>query len=426
MKTNFLNGSLLLLILIQLSNSEVRIAQNVGFGTRALSFGNNYVALSNDLSALYNNPAALGFLPVREVSLSLDGQQIGSTSLFYDNSFDNKLQRFRFSSLGIVNAFPTSRGGFTIAGAFYNPVVFDDISIYEKSFGSDNSVSNTFKTSGGLSYWSGGFGVQIAKGLSAGFSGALVSGKDDFYQDYFKKVDGQIDTTASLSKQSGSYLGYDLRAGLMYSLEGKANAGLRFVFPQRIHLTNNYNDKYYNTKYYMDNYGAESFHGQYDGEMYTSYSGALGFSVNLPFMIVSTEARATLPFSWVFPIGEIPENSQANYTKLGGGVGLEIPVIRTPLLIRLGYSYDELDLHQFAIQYTGDDIDWSDDGVSVDKNRQSFNAGIGIVTQNLTFDLSYGFQTWGIETIDPTIVNSPVLHQDFFQNRVSASFALRY
>lgn len=424
MKNKFLNGSLLLLLLIQLSNSEVRIAQNVGFGTRAFSLGNNYVALSNDLSALYNNPAALGFLPVREFSLSLDGHQIGSTSLFYDNSSINKLQRFRLSSLGIVNAFPTSRGGFTIAGAFYNPVIFDDVSIYEKDFDSNDRVSNTFKTSGGLHYWSGGFGVQIAKGFSAGFSGSLVSGKDDLYQDFFKKIDGQIDTNAFLSNENASYLGYDFRVGMMYSLEGKANAGLRLVFPQRIHFTNNWDDKYYNTAYYNNDV---SYHGQYDGEMYSSYSGAAGFSVNLPFMTISTEARATLPFTWVFPIGEIPENSQANFTKLGGGVGLEVPVVRTPLLIRLGYSYDQLDLHQYVVEYGYDNtIKWSDDGVSVDKDRQSFNAGIGIVSQNLTFNLSYGFQTWGIKTIDPSTGNSPVLHQDFFQHRVSTSFALRY
>lgn len=417
MKTKFFSLLLLILTFIQISNGEVRITQDVGFGTRALSLGNNYVALSNDISALYYNPAALGFLPVREVGLSIDAQQIGSTSTFYDNNFADNLQRIRLSSLGVVNAFPTSRGGFTIAGAYYNPVIFDDISVYDKTFNSNTMVSNTYRTSGGLHFWSGGFGIQIAKGLSAGFSAALVSGSDNVYQDFYKKVEGKIDTNAFLGNYKGSYLGYDLRLGLMYSLEGKASAGLRLVFPHRVNFTDNYDEKYYS-----DNMHSR---GQYDEELYSSYSGAVGFSVNLPFMIISSEARATLPFTWTFPTEIIPENSQAHNTKLGGGVGVEIPIVRTPMLIRLGYSYDELDLHQYVIKVDGA-IDWSDDGVSVDKDRQSFNAGIGFVTQYFTFDITYGFQIWGINTIDVSTANSPVLHQDYFENRASVSFALRY
>ena len=157
----------------------------------------------------------------------------------------------------------------------------------------------------------------------------------------------------------------------------------------------------------------------YDGMLVSSYAEATGFSVTLPFMTISTEARVTFPFTYTLPSEDIPDTNQANYFKVGGGAGLEIPVVTTPLIVRFGYSYDELDLHQYAIKYSGDIYLWDENGIKVDKNRQLISAGIGLVTQNITFDLSYGYQTWGI-------IKHQILHQDYAQHQVSASFALRY
>jgi len=53
------------------AEDNVRFGFENGFGARAFSMANNYVALSNDLSAIYWNPAAMSFSLTREFQVTL-------------------------------------------------------------------------------------------------------------------------------------------------------------------------------------------------------------------------------------------------------------------------------------------------------------------------------------------------------------------
>ncbi|NLW31662.1 MAG: hypothetical protein GXY77_09420 [Fibrobacter sp.] len=394
-------------------NGSIRIAQQSGVGTRAAAMANNYVALSNDLSGLFWNPAGIAFSPVREFQTSLEGTRLNSESKYFGTGQFDDMQRMKISGAGLMIAIPATQGGLTVAGAFQNPIIFDEISSYKGRYlDIDNriiEVEHQLKNSGGLRLWSAGVGLQIAPSLAAGLALSLISGKDDAVDNYMDIIDN--DLYSENNKIEGKYFGYDLRLGMMYRTD-LFGAGIRFCIPQIIKLR-------------------EWNNGDRMGEalMYSSYSGAGGFSFSLPFVTVSVEGRATLPLDYLFPSEPIPSNSQASRFKKGGGIGLEFPMIVVPVLLRLGYSYDDLDLYQYVIRYEDENgsrfFDWHDNygyvdqGIEVDKNRQQLTAGLGFFNSSASFDISYGYQFW-------SIITRKNLKQDYNTHRVSTSLAIRF
>src|SRR5690554_1884853 len=397
--------------------ASMRISQQSGVGTRAAAMANNYVALSNDLSGLFWNPAGMAFSPVREFQTSLEGSRLNSESKFFGTGRFDDMQRLKISGAGLMMAIPATQGGLTVAGAFQYPIIFDDISSYNGSYLDVSNrkieVEHQLKNSGGLRLWSAGFGLQIAPSLAAGLALSLISGKDDAVDNYMDIIDN--DLYSHKIKIEGKYFGYDLRLGMMYRTD-LFGAGIRLCIPQIIKLR-------------------EWENGDRIGEalMYSSYSGAGGFSFSLPFVTVSVEGRATLPMDYLFPSEPIPSNSQASRFKKGGGIGLEFPMIVAPVLLRLGYSYDDLDLYKYVIRYEDQGsryFDWYgyglehvpanvDQGIEVDKNRQQLTAGLGFFNSSASFDISYGYQFW-------SIITRKNLKQDYNMHRVSTSLAIRF
>jgi len=83
-----------------------------------------------------------------------------------------------------------------------------------------------------------------------------------------------------------------------------------------------------------------------------------------------------------------------------------------------------LDLHPWVYDYLEPyenkrTIDWSDNGMKVNRNLHRIGAGFGITTASTSFDLSYGFSTWGITT-------KSHLEQIYVRHRVLASMAVRF
>lgn len=398
--------------------ADIRFVHQNGFGVRAYSMANNYVALSNDLSGLYWNPAAMSFSPVREFQIGLDGHRLNAESSFFGNEEIEKLHRFKLTSAGLMFAVPASQGGLSFALAYSNPVIFDDVSAFSGNYSESGDrvySENLLKISGGLRYFTGGFGIQVMPSLAAGMAVSLVTGKENYKNLFSKDVIGREDSWGTGEVNSvARYIGYDLRGGLMYQT-GMFGAGLRISIPNILIATDKGTDSYTDTTL---NFKTKT-------KMTSSYSGAAGASLILPFLTLSTECRVTLPFDFVFPSENIPSNSQAGYFKVGGGAGVEIPVVVLPIIFRVGYSIDELDLHTYAFQYLMEDgeewseIDWSDGGIKVNRNKQQITAGLGFSGSSVSFDLSYGYSTWGIVTRN-------ILKQDYDNHRLMASLAIRY
>lgn len=389
----------------------LRLVEPVGVGARANALANTHVALSTDIADLYFNPAALAFSVSREFEASLFGLKLSSRSTFFGVETNDDIQRFKTGSIGFTYAVPATQGGFTFAASYSNPLQFDDISNFSGSYQiQDTTVTidkNIFRTTGGLNLWSTGFGLQVAPKFGVGLAAALVTGREygDDQMTMHKQWGTQDTSDVFHNKIVGRYLGYDFRAGIQYKGD-IITAGARLVLPQMVRLKERFNDA---RPEYDDGYS-----------MYSSYAGAAGLSFLLSFVTITTEARITLPFDFVFPVENIPQNSQAGFYKLGGGVGCEIPLVIAPLMVRLGYALDELDLHPYIYKLDHTTyFDWSDAGTVVTRNRHQGSIGLGYTTPSMSFDCSYNFSTWGILT-------NTYLDQTYLQHRVLISVAMRY
>ncbi len=389
-----------------------------GFGARAFALANNHTALSSGVCDLYWNPAALAFLVSREFQASIYGIKQTSSSSFFGKTTYDDLQRMRIGNAGFSFALPTSRGGMSIAASYSNPVVLDDVFSFTGNYtlyDSVVSVDRSYRTTGNLNYWTVGTGVQIAKDFGVGISASLVTGKgsaDIYYRSSALYNDSIYPPVWDDFSAVDRYLGYDIRAGLLYKWE-MLRAGMRVVFPQILRY-----------KSYMEGiFDNRPLNTTEIYNMYSSFSGAVGISATFPFLTVSTELRGKLPYDYLFPVKKIPDNSQAGYYKYGGGIGAEMPVVVLPVVLRAGYSYDDLDLHPWvydAVEQPENtiDIDWSDDS-TIKRNLHHIACGICFTSANTSFDLSYGFYTWGLTV-------SKNLQKIYRLNRILASVAVRF
>jgi len=395
--------------------SHVYGQYDAGTGTRAAAMSNNHTALQSGVPDLYWNPGALAFSVTREFQVSLYGHSLNSNSTFFGTKEYDNIQRFRLANAGFSYALPASRGGMSIAGSYSNPIILDDAFNFSGSYISNDSLvhinDRMYHIMGNLDFWTLGFGIQVAPNFGIGMSAALVSGKSDA-KDRFNKsftLNDSYGSFVSENSYEGTYTGFDARIGLLYKFE-QFQTGVRLVLPRIMHFTE--------TSSGTDGSGSDEY------RLYSSFSGAWGVSTQLPFCTVSAEVRSTLPYDFLFPIEDIPSDCQAGYFKTGGGAGVEIPLIVIPAVARFGYSYDELDLHPWVYDFIQEPhdtrtIDWSDNGIRVNRNLHRVSTGIGFTSATTSFDISYTFSTWGLTT-------NEILKQIYHMNRIFTSFTIRF
>ena len=399
----------------------------VGVGVRALSFAGNHTAVANDLSAAYWNPAALAFLPVREFQISFDGGRtygtndisVGGSRMNVTDDGDkwryisggkmsDYKDRVRLGSIGVMSAIPTVQGGLTLAALYENPHTFDDFLNYKYKYewnGSTETSSMESTVYGGFDNWSGSFGIQVAQGFSAGATISLITGTEhaasnveESYDDSDKEIDREY-----------KYMGLGLRAGLLYAPMEFMKLGVQISTPQSMRFKKKETDN-----------GIDSHD---NGRVYCAPSGAIGAGITLPWLTIALDGRFTMPYTFILPSEKIPENSQAKYFKLGGGIGVEAPLSVIPVVLRGGYSYDEYDLFSRVLKYDGETIDWSQGGYSIDKNRHTVTAGAGVFTSGTGVEFSYGYETWAITYKDRYSYQEK---QNFSAHRLAAAFIVRY
>lgn len=391
-----------------------------GTGTRAAALANNHTALESGVPDLYWNPGALAFSVTREFQLSLYGNRLSSKSTFFENGpSESRVPRYGFGNAGISYALPARRGGMSIAGSFSSPILLDDAFTFSGSYEEEDGTvvdvrERIYRMTGALKFWTAGFGMQIAPNLGIGISGSIVTGKSDA-RDELNKAIGVNDAYQSdiyRERLNGTYLGYDTRIGILYKM-GALQTGARLVFPRTLNFTEKFSDSY------------ESSTDKF--KMYSSFSGAWGVSSTLPFCTISAELRTTMPFDIIFPLEEIPSSSQASYFKTGGGAGIEVPLIGVPVITRLGYSYDELDVHQWIYVPNESDDDLSIDWDVYDKEFHGMDphglhrisAGVGFTSETTAFDMSYTLSMWSVTTLKN-------LEQRYLMHRILTSFTVRF
>ena len=394
--------------------ADITAINQVGVGARAYSLANNYVAAANDMSSIFWNPAALSFIPAREFQVSVDMLSNTNTTDFntdfYGSSVNSDVRRLRLANLGYLSAVPTSRGGLTFAAAFQSPYTFDDNPSFLGQFMDKNGhvvrVNNDYRAYGDLNFWSGAFGLQVAPGLGIGGALSLVTGSEKINDVFVEDTDGFAQRNNNYAYDAErTFLGYDIRLGLLYSPTQKVRIGARLVLPQTI---------WFNEDPPIDS-------GFTKGRLFSSYSGAIGVSTILPFATLSSEFRFRAPYDYANPQDIIPSNSPAHYSRVGAGLGAEIPLFVKNALLRLGYSWDQYDTHTFAIQYDNDTSQavWGTDGVAINQDRQLLTAGLAFVSSGTSIEISYGYQFWKLNT-------NGVLNEDDHIQRLVVSLSNRF
>jgi hypothetical protein len=408
-------------LLVQTALADLSLVQPTGEGARAFGMANNFVALSSDLSAMFWNPAGFAFVPAREFQVSFDGLSQRSSTAFFGNDNNAALMRPRLVNIGYLHSFPTVQGGFTLAGAFHSPYTFDDVLTFGGNYqekGSNNQIflDNEYKTYGGLDLWSGGFGLQVAKGLGIGAAVSLVTGREDVSTMVLKYTNGAIADAINDDydqTKTRTYIGYDIRLGMLYQVLKNLNLGLRFVIPQTIWFTEDLSETYPHSATEPD------YSAQYSGKLMSSYSGAFGVAAVFPFLTASAECRARLPYNALFPLARIPDTSLASQTLWGLGVGLEAPLGISSILARAGFSWDQFDTHVFAMQYSGENPGWDPGGLSPVGDKLMGTLGMGFIIRRVCLEWAYGYDMYRLNT-------RGTLDETHVQQRLLASLSFRF
>jgi hypothetical protein len=412
-KNKYLTGIILMMSCAALVQADFATINQVGVGARAFSFANNYVALSNDLSGVFWNPGALSLLPVREFQVSTDFSRKSDITDFNGTKSESYLQRMRIDNAGFLLALPTSRGGLTFAAAYQSPYIFDDNPSF-KGIYKDSSYNSYSRDYGNLNFWSGAFGLQVAPGLGVGAAFSVVTGTEKTRRLFSMLYNGVVPDTFNDNYEDNvtrDYVGYDLRFGLLYSLN-KVRFGARLVLPQTIWFSESYTETYPSAPLW-----------EYDttrqGQLFSPINGALGVSAALPFGTVSSELRFRAPYDAMNPEDSIPSYSAAHHSSVGAGLGVEIPLGNSNTLFRGGYSWDQYDTHLFALQYDNENPGWSTEGLTVARDRQLITAGLAYVAKSWSLEGSYGYQFWKLDTKSLLIENNKL-------QRVLVSFSVRF
>jgi hypothetical protein len=403
------------------------VVHTTGVGNRAFGLANNFVALSNDQSGSFWNPAGLAFSPAREFQVGFDALSQRTNSDFFDQKSTSVVQRLRLTNIGYMHSFPVSQGGFTLLGAFQSPYTFDDVRRYSGSYtsvdGNTVHVQKNEKIFGALNYWTGSFGLQVAEGLGVGASVSLVTGSKDSRDIFVRDTNGRVTngiandtmyTNDYDQKLTRSYLGYDIRLGVLYSFLRNFKLGMRFVLPQTVWFSEDVSETYPNTP------GEPDYSSQSTGTIFSSYSGALGLSGVFPFLTFSTEVRARAPYSFAYPAENIPDKSLASKAIVGAGAGVEVPLFTSTTLLRAGYSWDQYDKNLFTDKYDDNSlIYWDQTGREPKGDQHLVTLGTAFIMKSTCLEISYGYNFWILKTND-------VLQESYAQHRILASLSFRF
>lgn len=384
--------------------------QQAQVNARALALGGNYTALAQDYSALYYNPAALAFVKAREAQVGLSGLINASATDAGSGSTVVDKERIRLSAGGLLWSVPASRGGLSFALGYSCPGIFDNATQYARE--TANTTDEFRLTSyGQLNLWSVGFGVQFAPGLSGGLTASLVTGSSTSQaRRYFEQFGAVVDSVNDNYETTidRTYVGYDLRFGIMYQFNDMLAMGLRVVAPRHARFSSTVEERY-------PLLPIDSMQSYEDpGSLSTTWEGALGVSLKLPWLVLSPEA------SFRAPNPRDTTTTDAAYWKIGAGIGAEVPLGKSGLLVRLGYRFDEYDDKPYSVEYDYDEVAVEQEPVKeVTRDQHAFSGGLAYVTRGaLCFELGYSYRMWAY--------SYGALDQAFASHQVMLSVALRY
>lgn len=411
-----------------------------GTGSKALGLANTFVAVSDDFSSIYWNPAGLAFIPVREVQLSLDYLKTTTAALLGTTETDISLKRFRLATIGFVRSIPTTQGGMSLAFGFSSPILLDnlqnfrgwdlylgqepDTSMYMTITANGDTVfdvlnngdflyTDTGRTStyGQLNMMSSAAGWQIAPGLGFGATVSLLFGKE--YQKLRHKTFNSAlevfeDSEEDLKR---TYIGIDFRAGLLYKPIEWLSFGISINTPQYIKFEEAYQ---YKEKHY-----AFTLEESYSGTLKSSFKGSLGGALRLPYFLFTTQLNFRSPMAGISGVND------KQYWKIGTSYGIEIPVPAISTYLRAGYSWSELDISPYKIDYNQGNEFSFEPNRSLERGCHLLTGGISLFLRDtFVFETAYSFSMKEFIVPDQNWLFN--IKEKYSCHRIQCTFSLHY
>ncbi len=415
---------LFVISLYTISICETPLVTVSGTGARSQGMGNNFTAVSNDYSAVFWNPAGLAFTPVREIHVGMGLTSAMSTTDLGTVSTDYSKSAFNFSSAGLIRSLPTKQGGLSFALGYSSPYSFEDLrrfrgdDVYIGSVNLNTSTDTLYPGSilhyddaklyvnGRLGLFTSAVGWQVAERFGVGISLSFVYGSSSSTKSILSHTArGNILDDGTDIRSQTKYTGFDIRLGAMYKITDNFTSGLRLEIPKTIN--------YYNRV--SDSYGSETHRGQ----LKSSLSGGFGLAYTFPFSTISADAQFRSPNPEI-------EDGALSHWKGGAGGGIEIPIPKTNILLRGGYSWKQADLFPFAEFDSRNRLVKDDQYAAIDANNvHMFSAGTTfIISDAIQLECAYTNTQFNLKTVDPEWKN--VLDKKTTLHRGNVTVTVQY
>jgi long-subunit fatty acid transport protein len=281
------------------------LAEERGFGARALGLGGAFSTLADDYTAIYWNPAGLGLMKSNEFFTSLTHNNRSNETTFLSSTNDNSSSKTSFGSIGLAYPVDVYQGSLVIAFGYnrvfnfnslfgysgYNRNIeieyeIDGVPLVLTEINQDESV----EVEGHISQYSFGISFEAAQNVLVGGTINLWKGEHNYYQ-LFEEIDTEniywvypddYDYYKLENSINTSITGFDLKLGMMYWMQDYLRIGATINSPRYFKLNENWTFK---DEIAFDNGDIEPFDddsGEFDFKVITPFIFGAGFTYMFP------------------------------------------------------------------------------------------------------------------------------------------------
>lgn len=321
----------------------------LGTGARALGMGNAYTGVASDFSALFWNPAGLAQIQHGEFSFGLSHLINKDNSTFFNTNEAYTNNATKLNSLGLVFPLPVRRGNAVIAFGYTRQSDFTT-GVSFKGFNPNSSIIQTWAPNGqrypeevtlaedlllagadtntgrfispitgrltqlgkvteegGLSNWSAGGAIDIARNLSVGITLTYVSGTYQYARNYKEQDNDRIYTdTLVINGQvfdfdelivdddvEGDLSGVSAKFGLMFRLPERFRFGVTIKTPTSFRVKETFNTTAQSFFDNGDTFGPFDSPGSNEYDVVTPWVFSAGASFIIKDLVLSSDIEYT-------------------------------------------------------------------------------------------------------------------------------------
>ncbi|MFC1564279.1 OmpP1/FadL family transporter [candidate division KSB1 bacterium] len=416
------------------------LAEETGFGARALGMGGAYIGLADDYSAIYWNPAGLGLLVRSQFLVSMKHNSKNLEADFRSSMNDNSQSKTSLDAIGAAYVADVARGSLVYAFGYnrvhnYNSLFgYAGMSNYILSFDindtpydfEDLTLDESIEEDGNLSQFSIAAALEVAPNVFLGGTFNYWTGENNYTQifqeidanDLYYVVPGDFDRDKVEYLTFSELTGFDLMLGLTYQYSNYFRLGATLNIPRFITIKEEWSesDKIIFDDDFVDEVADD---GTFEYEVRLPFKFSFGGAYSINNLILTGDVEfadwSQFRFRDDFPVGgyskgdanlNIKRTLDATITKR---FGFEYIMPQQRTVIRGGFAH---------VPYPVKNAD-----NKLDRKFASF--GFGFKFDELTsFDIAYRRGWWeSIYTNQYYGFEVPEKHVD---NKIFATFSVKF